>query len=210
MIVHVISHVIVHVAVIVAALGNGNDTVDVFVADRVSNCCDPPVDTARMLHFQRLDVYRCAIEFLALAKKARAQLPRGNADLADQLRRAAQSIPQNIAEGCGRSAPADKARYFAIARGSAMESAAHLDVMRNADFIDEKRYLHGVELLERIVSMLTRLIDPKLDRSKIGDANVEAHVNENVHGVVPVPERGHDHGNVNVDDHVDDHVNHEN
>ncbi len=75
-----------------------------------------------MLHFQKLDVYQGAIEFLTVAKRIRGRLPKGNADLADQLRRASQSIPQNIAEGCGRTSRADKAKYYTIARGSAMEA----------------------------------------------------------------------------------------
>jgi four helix bundle protein len=83
-----------------------------------------------MLHFQKLDVYQRSIEFLAVANRIRGLLPKGNADLADQLRRAAQSIPQNIAEGCGRTTRADKAKHYTIARGSAMECAAHLDVMK--------------------------------------------------------------------------------
>jgi four helix bundle protein len=113
-----------------------------------------------MLHFQKLDVYQRSIEFLALSRRIRGDLPKGNADLADQLRRAAQSIPQNIAEGAGRVTRADKAKHYTIARGSAMEAAAHLDVMRSDEMIEAERYELGLELLERIVAMLTKLIDP--------------------------------------------------
>ena|SRR3569833_45148 len=83
-----------------------------------------------MLGFQKLDVYRCSIEFLTISNRIRGLAPKGHADLLDQLRRAAQSVPQNIAEGAGRMTRADKAKHFTIARGSAMECAAHLDVMR--------------------------------------------------------------------------------
>ena len=113
-----------------------------------------------MLSFQKLDVYQCAIQFLALANRVRANMPKGHADLADQLRRAAQSIPQNIAEGAGRASRADKARHYTIARGSAMESAAHLDVMKVDELVDAESYTRGIELLERVVAMLTKLIDP--------------------------------------------------
>jgi four helix bundle protein len=112
-----------------------------------------------MLSFQKLDVYQRSIEFLVLAGQVRRALPKGHADLADQLRRSSQSIPQNIAEGAGRATRADKAKHYTIARGSAMESAAHLDVMHVEEIIDAERYVRGTELLERIVAMLTKLID---------------------------------------------------
>jgi hypothetical protein len=53
------------------------------------------------LEHERLDVYRAAIELLVLADEVAAALPRGRGYLADQLRRAASSIPFNIAEGAG-------------------------------------------------------------------------------------------------------------
>jgi len=51
------------------------------------------------------------------------------------------SIVQNIAEGAGRVGRADKARHYAIARGSAMESAGHLDVMKIEEIIEEATYV---------------------------------------------------------------------
>jgi four helix bundle protein len=110
-----------------------------------------------MLSFQKLDVYRCAIEFLALAAEVCAEVPRGNAALLDQLRRAASSIPLNIAEAAGRTGPADAARGYAIARGSAMECAAVLDALLILKVVDAKTHQRGCELLERVVAMLTRL-----------------------------------------------------
>ena len=112
-----------------------------------------------MLTFQKLDVYRCSVEFLVLCRHVRGALGRGNAELADQMRRAAQSISQNIAEGVGKVTRADKARFFAIARGSAMESAAHLDVMLAEELIASSHHQEGIRLLEPIVSMLTKLMD---------------------------------------------------
>src|SRR6476620_6464740 len=85
-----------------------------------------------MLSFQKLDVYRCAIEFVAVAAQVAPQIPRGHAELRDELRRAALSVPLNIAEAAGRSSEADAARRYAIARRSAMECAAVLNVVRAA------------------------------------------------------------------------------
>ena len=110
-----------------------------------------------MLSFQKLDVYRLAIAFLALSAEISAEVPRGNAALLDQLRRAASSIPLNIAEAAGRSGQADAARTYAIARGSAMESAAVLDALLVLKVVDASVHKRGIELLERVVAMLTKL-----------------------------------------------------
>ena len=74
-----------------------------------------------MLSFQKLRVDQRSIEFLALALEIIGELPKGHAELADQLLRAAQSQPRNIAEGAGRRTNVDQARFYAHARGSAME-----------------------------------------------------------------------------------------
>lgn len=113
-----------------------------------------------MLAFQNLEVYRTSIEFLVFAHRVRTHVPKTQIDVADQLRRAAQAIPQNIAEGAGRSNRVDRSRHFTIARGLAMESAAHLDVMRVQEVIDAADYSHGCVLLERAVDLLTKLITP--------------------------------------------------
>ena len=126
----------------------------------MSNRALVAADMFLMLSFQKLDVYQRSIEFLAFVHGLLPRLPKGNADLADQLRRSAQSTPQNIAEGAGRTSKPDKAKHYTIARGSAMESASHLDVMRLAGLVDGEQYVLGTQLLERVVAMLTKLIDP--------------------------------------------------
>jgi four helix bundle protein len=108
-----------------------------------------------MLSFQKLDVYRCAIEFLALSGKLKA--PRGHAALGDQLRRAAMSIPLNIAEASGRQTRVDAARHYGIARGSAMECAAIVDALRVLDAVDATQHEAAIELISRTVAMLTKL-----------------------------------------------------
>jgi four helix bundle protein len=110
-----------------------------------------------MLSFQKLDVYKCAIELLALVNEIAKHLPRGHASLLDQLRRAAMSVPLNIAEAAGRTGRAEAARAYAIARGSSMECAAILDVLMIQEVCNEDRYRRGCELIHRQVAMLTRM-----------------------------------------------------
>ena len=106
---------------------------------------------------ERLDVYKAAIEFVAISDDVVAHLPRGRRYLADQLQRAAVSIPLNIAEGAGEFSRRDKRRFYRIALRSATESAAILDVCRRLELDDGTRLRAGRDLLLRIVAMLTRL-----------------------------------------------------
>ncbi len=109
-----------------------------------------------MFGFQRLDVYRCAAQFLGLAARLGERVPRGFGSLAEQLRRAALSVPLNIAEGSGKS-DRDAQRFYAIARGSALECAAILDAFGALGFVPDSDLTEPLDLLERIVSMLTRM-----------------------------------------------------
>ena len=111
-----------------------------------------------MLSFQRLDVYRRALEFLALATEIAEELPRGHAERADQLVRAAESVVRNIAEGAGRWSQADSVKHYKIARGEAMECAASLDVLKLRKLIAPERYEAGLRLLEGVVAMLTKMV----------------------------------------------------
>jgi len=112
---------------------------------------------AVMLSFQRLDVYKCAIDFVVLSFRLQESLPRGLSAMRDQLRRAAFSIPLNIAEAAGKVSEKDRARYYSIARGSVMECAAVMDVVQALGIWNQREVEEGLVLLERLVSMLTRM-----------------------------------------------------
>ena len=110
-----------------------------------------------MLNFQKLDVYQRSIEFLSLTAQVGENPSKGNASLVDQLRRAASSIPLNIAEAAGRTGRADMARAYAIARGSAMECAAALDALALLKVVDIQTKERGDRLLQAVVEMLTKM-----------------------------------------------------
>ena len=115
----------------------------------------PLFSGAALLDAEKLDAYRVALEFQAMAYQLVPK--RGYSELRDQLERASISIVLNTAEGCGRTSPADKARFYAMARGSATESAAVLDVLWARGLVDARRRARARSLLVRIVQMLTRL-----------------------------------------------------
>jgi len=105
---------------------------------------------------ERLVVYRRALEFYGRVLGLVRPLARRDARLADQLQRAAASVPLNIAEGAGEFRPAEKARFYRIALRSATECAAVLDLMRlQANGHDPCPATRAI--LSEIVAMLTRL-----------------------------------------------------
>ena len=115
---------------------------------------------------KKLDVYQKAIgfcgwvgDFLAAASaKAAAK---------DQLDRASTSIPLNIVEGNGKFFVKDRARFLEMARGSALECAACLDVLLVRKLTGEEEVIAAKEKLARIVQMLIGSLRKFSDRADV-------------------------------------------
>jgi len=106
---------------------------------------------------ERLDVYCVSLEFARWAYLLCSRLKGMNRHARDQLLRASQSVPLNIAEGNGKRTTPDRRRFFLIANGSALECAAILDTLLVCDAISKAENAEGKTLLVRIVSMLTKM-----------------------------------------------------
>ncbi len=117
------------------------------------------MDASREIWFdhEKLEVYREAIALVAwLSELLEATVRIGN--MRDQLDRASASIALNIAEGNGKYSPKDRGRFFDIAHGSALESAAGLDILVAKAKLTTDQIRPGKERLQRIVRMLIGLI----------------------------------------------------
>src|SRR5947199_8876508 len=101
---------------------------------------------------EKLDVYQASLEFITWT------IP-----LLDRLPGSPTSIPLNIAEGNGKCTSPDRCRFFDNARGSALESAACLDVLEAKRFFGTGEIEPGKAMLVRIVSMLFGLIRANSD-----------------------------------------------
>ncbi len=110
-----------------------------------------------MFSYEKLEVYQRATEWLATTSQLLNDMPKGNADLANQLRRAALSVPLNIAEGAGKTSKPDKKRFYSIARGSTLECAAILDAISILELGQPNTIKKGKSLLHEIAAMLTAL-----------------------------------------------------
>jgi four helix bundle protein len=116
-----------------------------------------PGDGPQMDH-ERLDVYTAALDFVEFAHGLLKRMPGGRVGLDSQLLRAATSIPLNIAEGAGEFSAKDKARFYRMARRSATECAAALDVSQRLGLTRGVDVGPGRFLLRRIVAMLTQMV----------------------------------------------------
>ena len=87
---------------------------------------------------EKLNVYQESICFVAWADDLLESVPKSIA-VHNQLDRASTSVPLNIAEGNGKYTPADRCKFFDIARGSALECAACLDVLVAKKKIEETK-----------------------------------------------------------------------
>jgi four helix bundle protein len=112
---------------------------------------------------EKLIVYNRSLEFVEFVENLLSRF-KDKLNVYDQIDRSSTSIPLNIAEGTGKFTVKDKNRYYDIARGSAVESAACLDVLLKRNRITLEESVKGKELLYEIVSMLIGLIKSNSDR----------------------------------------------
>ena len=80
-------------------------------------------------------------------------------DLTSQLRRAAISVPSNIAEGFEKGSKKEFVRYLLIARGSAGEIRTQLYIGRTLNYLDSEQFNALKKMIIHISSMLTKLIE---------------------------------------------------
>ena len=116
---------------------------------------DRETPTVKRLPHEKLDAFTVAIELVERVSALR--VPRGHASIVEQLRRSTSSVALNIAEGCGKHGR-DRQRFFAIARGSALESAAALRVLLAMRAVSAAQHDAARHLCERLYAMLTRLV----------------------------------------------------
>ena len=107
--------------------------------------------------FEQLDVFSAAVEMVICVDEIAESLPTGRGYMRDQLRRAANSVVLNIAEGAGEYSPGDKARFYRMAKRSATEAAAQIIVAAQLGLASTAAVPRARELLHRVVSMLVRM-----------------------------------------------------
>lgn len=109
--------------------------------------------------YKDLIVWQKSIDLVKEVYVLTSKLPtRENYVLADQMRRAAISIPSNIAEGSGRSTRSEYKRFIEIARGSLYELQTQLYIAHELKYFDSDEIDKANYLLSEIGKMLNTLV----------------------------------------------------
>ena len=115
---------------------------------------------------EKLDVYRNSIAFCAWVGEFLPSITQKTA-AKDQLDRASTSIPLNIAEGNGKFSVKDRARFLEMARGSALECAACLDVLVARKLATDEQVAGAKTELAAIVRMMIGLLKRFSERADV-------------------------------------------
>ncbi|HZE12344.1 MAG TPA: four helix bundle protein [Chthoniobacterales bacterium] len=115
---------------------------------------------------EKLDVYRTSIAFCAWVGDFLPTVTQKTA-AKDQLDRASTSVPLNIAEGNGKFSVKDRARFLEMARGSALECAACLDVLVARKLATVEQVGDAKTQLAAIVRMMIGLLKRFSERADV-------------------------------------------
>jgi four helix bundle protein len=117
----------------------------------------------KLKDFRKLAVWEKAHALTLAVYRATDEFPRDELfGLASQIRRAAGSIPANIAEGCGRDGDSELRRFMQISMGSASELEYHLLLAHDLGYLVDADY----DLLSQDVEEVKRMLSGFIRRLK--------------------------------------------
>lgn len=102
--------------------------------------------------FQDVEVWKLAHQFVLRIYKLTEKLPKQEmCGLTSQLRRAAVSVPANIAEGYKKRTPADKAKFYNISQGSLEECRYYLILIHDLDYAETSDLQDELDRVARVL-----------------------------------------------------------
>lgn len=116
-----------------------------------------------MRDFRKYDVWKLSHEFVLDIYSITKIFPNNEQfGLTSQIRRAALSIPTNIAEGCGRKTDTEFVRYLHISQGSTHETEYLCQLSYDLKYIDESTYFdlnENINVIKRKIFHLEKTIN---------------------------------------------------
>ena len=112
------------------------------------------------MNVKELEVYKKSYELaLSICEYAKTMPKEERFELTSQIRRAATSIPINIAEGYGKKENQQEfKRYLMIAKGSSAEMQVLIDLCKDLGYMQENHHKVYSERYEEVSKMLSGLI----------------------------------------------------
>ncbi len=108
---------------------------------------------------EKLDVWIKSVDFVVTVYRTTEQFPKEEKfGLTSQIRRAAVSVPANIAEGAARTSPKEFMHFLSNAQGSASEVETELLIAHRLEYLRETDYRKLRSTLDDIGRMITGLI----------------------------------------------------
>lgn len=110
-------------------------------------------------HFRELTVWQKAMDLVTEVYRVSESFPRAEQfGLVSQLRRAAVSVPSNIAEGQGRASVGEFQQFLGHARGSLCEVGTQIEIAGRLGLADGKSITRVLEMVDDVARMLNALI----------------------------------------------------
>jgi len=108
---------------------------------------------------ERLDAWKISMDLVTEVYRHTSNFPKAEIyGLASQIRRAAVSIPANIAEGCARKGQKEKDQFIYVARASLSELETHLEIARRLEYLDGTKHSQLMETCRRLSALIDGLL----------------------------------------------------
>jgi len=114
--------------------------------------------------FRDLEVWKKSMNFVTSVYQITRSLPRDEVyALSDQMRRAAVSIPSNIAEGSGRNSTKEYIQFLYVALGSACEVETQIIITKRIGYLEEiVGYIHQIQEIKKMLNGLINSLKRRL------------------------------------------------
>ena len=115
--------------------------------------------------FRDLEVWRLGLDLVEVTYRCTATFPKSETfGLAAQMRRAAVSIPSNIAEGQARSHTKEFLHFLSTAQGSVAEVQTQLELAGRLKYLSREQVEHALERADQLAKQLHALRNSLADR----------------------------------------------
>lgn len=113
------------------------------------------ISVTRINSFKELIVWQKSMELVRIIYKQTKLFPREEVyGITSQMRRAAISVPSNIAEGYARKSRKEYVQFYSIAYGSILELETQLILVRDFGYIKDKEFKEAEDILHEVAKML--------------------------------------------------------